>query len=393
MENLYDAGEKMKLLAIVFSLLYLNISLSEEFTEEDRKYLSDLPAPTSENLRWILPADAWIHKKTYLKKGKFYKISSYHNLDVYKTSALKGEPIYVVKEGTIYEGSHNVCGDTTYQLKDINYSEIFECVDSSCHRLNLTEISSTELQKKKIKSLGIEYWNAENMLNFEKYTKCTAKIDDVISYYVWDRNRDSIYDFVSRATRDSMKPNIYLRTVGIDKDKNYVEVLINDKKYYVDIRECKEHPENCNEVDIKFSDYEKDWIRLKKHQEKKDLYGMNYLIKNLKPCVEKKDKVCIKKFFPDPVKHSYLPDSYMGYEIPSIEVNDELVKELEACLDYKNLLPHLMASRGINKACIFNYRDRVDKIDESEIMLLNVTYPEAVRISWGTEIYMVPEKK
>lgn len=66
---------------------------------------------------------------------------------------------------------------------------------------------------------------------------------------------------------------------------------------------------------------------------------------------------------------------------------------MKACLDYKSLLPHLMASRGINKVCIFNYRDVVEKIDKAEIKLLNVTYPEAIRISWGWKIYMMPEKK
>lgn len=377
----------MKIL-IFFLALYLNSSLADSFTEDDRKYLSDLPTPTSENFRWLVPADAWRYKQKHLLKGKYFKISSIKELNVYDNPSFNNSPLYILK-GSIYKGNKDLCEGIPY--KRTKLTNFLDCMHAFCKELELT--LPLEKSKNYRKYSLNEYSDAEYLLNVEKYSKCLVDMDYMSRLYIRDNSdEDSIYNYVTRSKQVTYRLNHYLKSVGIDKDKNYLEVLVNGVKHYVDIRACKKTPENCKEVDIKFSDYEKDWIKLKKHQEKKDLYGMNYLIANLRPCVEKRDVACIKKFFPDPVKDDYLTDWYIGYEMSEVKVDDELINELKACLDYKNVLPHLYASRGINKACIFHFRDSANKIDKSDIKLLNVTYPEAVRIEEGDSVFLFSER-
>lgn len=370
----------MKVLILYFFALSLNYSLADSYNESDRKYLSDLPEPSSENFRWLVPADAWRYKTAHLLKGRFFKISSLEDLKIYKTSALIGPP-YIILKGLVYKGDDDVCGTSTYKRKVATTSNLFECNHASC-----TSLVPTDYNYRNNIFLDSSY-----LVDVDKYTRCSLSINYISRSYIRDDpNKDSIYDYIIRSTAVTYKTNHYIEYVRVDREMNYLEILVDGVKHYVDIRVCKKNTENCKEVDIKLSDYEKDWIKLKKHQEKKDLYGMNYLIANLRPCVEKKDIACIRKFLPDPTEDDYLSDWYAGYEIPSIKIDDELIKELKACLDYNNVLPHLYASRGISKVCIFHFRDQPEKINESNIKIINLTYPEAVRISDGFSIYLRP---
>ncbi|MFA5583172.1 MAG: hypothetical protein WDA09_03075, partial [Bacteriovoracaceae bacterium] len=57
--------------------------------------------------------------------------------------------------------------------------------------------------------------------------------------------------------------------------------------------------------------------RLEKIKKEKSFARLNILIKDLKPCVLKKDKDCIKKFFPKPVSKQ---DALMYGEYPYEEL-------------------------------------------------------------------------
>ncbi|MFA5583672.1 MAG: hypothetical protein WDA09_05610 [Bacteriovoracaceae bacterium] len=166
---------------------------------------------------------------------------------------------------------------------------------------------------------------------------------------------------------------------------------MNGKPHYIDIRGCKKNPKMCAEVNIEFSDYEKDWIAMKKHQKNKDIGYLNVLIEELKPCVVKRDIPCIQKYFLDEEdKGDYY--EYTNYVFPNIAADNEvLLKELEACLDYDKLLPHLMGTRGIDRVCIWTGRqtgpldEKTLKTEqdkrENKILIMGVSFPEAVRIS------------
>ncbi|MFA5584052.1 MAG: hypothetical protein WDA09_07540, partial [Bacteriovoracaceae bacterium] len=74
---------------------------------------------------------------------------------------------------------------------------------------------------------------------------------------------------------------------------------------------------------------------------------------------------------------------YGEYPYEELVIDDEFLRELLACLDYESLLPHLLAFRGINKACIFN------SFNIGENYLLKIDYPEAVRFNSDSAIYLI----
>lgn len=376
-------------ISFILSVLSLAPCFAETFTEEDRKFLSDLPEPSSENLRWAIPADGWRYSRQHRLKGEFFRLTvkaSSANpviLRLYESSKFLGEYVEVRYENISHRGKLTCNSNISfYERKPFPKEEVLGCTYASC---------APPITKDAFRHyLGNPFSDSLFLLNSEKYSpQCPIKIDYIVKTFEnKDNNLDSVYHSASVGGY-----NYYFKFEGMAKDRSYVEVPVNGKKHYLDIRFCKDDLKNCGVVDVKYSDYEKDWIRLKKHQQNKDIDALNILISELRPCVEKRDEACIKKFFPDKVKDDYLTEWYGGYEIPEVKVDDELIKELSTCLDYKNLLPHLYGSRGVNKVCIFHRRGdyKIDKTNRDFARLLNLTYPEAVRISNdGYSIYVKP---
>lgn len=385
---------------ILTSCLISTIAFSSDYTEADRKYLTDLPEPTTENLRWAMPADSWEYKDQHLLKGKFFQMSSKNrsanseksvdgfleSLNVYTTPSLKGEPLFNIRRKHLNKKNDTLC--FSYYTPGINVlgKEIIQCETAYCEpNKDMMSVKST-----------FHVLDATQKFKFSAGLDCPFQLSYDFKYFAESSGGNSIYDYTAPPSRD--KGYIfYFKPTSIDKEGNYIEILVNNKKHYLDTRICKKQPGLCGPVEIMFSDYEKDWINLKKKQEKKDSIILNFLIKELKPCVEKKDLECIKRFFPFP-SEDYLSDNYGGYRIPKIELTEDFLAELNACLDYKNLLPHLYGSRGINKVCIFRKHISTilvapkDKEALRDITLLNVTYPEAVRISISDPIYFIKDK-
>src|SRR5690606_24195304 len=229
---------------------------------------------------------------------------------------------------------------------------------------------------------------------------CPYKMEYYVeAYFPYDESR-TIYESLSRPmTANERSYDFYFRYEGIDKDRNYIEVKVNDKIHYLDIRACKKNPKRCEEVNIEFSDYEKDWIAMKKHQKNKDLEVLNIMIKELKPCVLKRDIPCMKKFLATKENEPSLAESYKDYVYPVIEKDNEvLFKELEACLDYDKLLPHLMGTRGIDRVCIIPdlrrddlTKEKIHKMNKKgDLRIMGVAFPEAVRIGGSDDIFYAP---
>jgi hypothetical protein len=151
------------------------------------------------------------------------------------------------------------------------------------------------------------------------------------------------------------------------------------------------HPEY---VSKHLSEIEKLEENLARHKKAKDLPVLNNMISDLLPCVKKRDGKCTEKFF--------LSDEELSKEDISVAfgdfergggykkqvIDEEAFKELEACLSYSSLLPHLKALKGINKVCVFvdrpsSYPRGINRKFD------HITYPEAIRSKITNEFFYV----
>lgn len=365
-----------------------------------------------ENLRWNVPADAWDYYQGYVDKGRFFRIiSEYGNeffiknnitdIKVYETPDLSGAPL-AIHPGDILKEKKNIC---SLPSKSGSYSvdDIYIC-QSSCRKLNKDEAKPKDGEILKGNKDPLYFSRYLGILNKE-FEHCEVKIDAFVKYYTADKGPDnqSFFDGLEAffAANAIVGTAYYFRTNDTDFNKGHVEISVGDKKYYIDARDCKKDPKFCKFVEIKETEYEKDLARLKAHQAKKDIPILNVLISELKPCVQKKDLECIKQYFVTPTSHNYLVEKHK-YIYPTVTLDDDFLKELNACLDYDKLLPHLYGTRGINKACMFlkrgDYSIRedaniTDQKKRKKTFLIGVDYPEAFRIrdDWES-IFYVKEK-
>jgi hypothetical protein len=361
-----------------------------------------------DHMRWAISSDYWRHYQPYTEKGHFFRISSelgekkLGNKDyiaIYKTPDLTGK-FFKVNPDRVYLDEKERCLRPPME-PDYSVEDIFRC-QGSCQKTGINKMSSHFIDKFKNGDDSLYDVRYKGILR-KSYEDCNVKFDIFIKYFKRDRNPEdeSVYEALSGSAGDHV-PSYYFRTSDTDLDKGYVEIEANSKKYYVDARDCKKDPRFCKFIDIKESDYENDQTRLKEHQEKKDIYILNVLLNELKPCVQKKDLKCIKKYFVTPTSHNYLVER-QGYMYPNVSLDEDFLKELSACLDYDKLLPHLLGTRGVNKVCMFlrrgdfSFREDKKRSDQSKreyTFLIGIDYPEAMRLSefWET-LYYVKEKK
>lgn len=343
-----------------------------------------------EKLRWGLPADAWRYHEGYTAKGNFIRISSRVGKDVftglvegmrvYENPSLKGKA-YILNNVLIKDEEQRLL--CSYDKKDgANFvlDKLLIC-DNFCRNLTLFERKTLSRNNQSKKNIGISTYSS--LLLTDTYSSCKINFDGFIKNYILEDgpDKDNISEYLTR-----MSPNVisgeslYLRTKDTDLKKKYVVLEVEGRDYYLDISFC-EKISVCRIVNIENSEYERDQERLKKLKENKSFWRMNFLIKNLKPCVLKKNKECIKKFFPKAVSDNEDLDGENQFK--KLVFDDDFFKELEACLDYKNLLPHLRAFRGVNKACVFN------ESETTEYYLLKIDYPESVRFGSDIPVYVI----
>lgn len=171
----------------------------------------------------------------------------------------------------------------------------------------------------------------------------------------------------------------FFKYVSIDPELNYVKVNFNNKEYFIDTRGCKTSVV-CMFVFYPQTSLENKLLELEKHKKNRDLANLNFLISNLKPCVDKKDIKCIESFFVNSKsKYKQGPEECIdnGVIIPNYSFRIEDIDELKQCLSYDSLLPHLLALKGNKKVCAFAPPHTLK--DKSAIKLLFIGSAKSVQ--------------
>lgn len=374
-----------------FKILLFIISLEQASAENiltDQKYLSDIPEPTEENLRWLMTADKWLSAESYLAKGKYLSLASkymdpktgleeHFNWHAFETKNFDKEWRYDFSTLEIKLAEGGICDNKLRRGSSSEVNNYLECSFLSCDLKRLNAYHVYEVKPK-----VSEYW-----YKLDSKRSYLGKCPLNVQFFIGDLGSKNILHF---------------RYKDVNLNKFFAEIDINGKSHFLNLDKCKRNKDLCEIVNIQFSAYEKDWIKLKKHQEKKDIPELNDLIQHLLPCVKKRDAKCVRSFFVSksdykmPEKEGLHPghESFPYYYHFSLELNEEMYKELEACLKYENLLPHLYGTRGINKVCVFNkHLDLFQGPPKGDSKLISVTFPEGVRESWTREIHRKVEAK
>lgn len=330
----------------------------------------------SEDLRWNLPADAWPYIKGYTAKGHYLRIASktrkiedkdlVNGIKLFVNPNLKGEH-YLLTYSNVQDSEGKIICNGQLPFEEVqSHKELLVC-DSFC-----SQVRPSGSPCKKSEPLKVILF--DSYLKSGLYGDCEVQPEGFIKLYL-DRNgsdNDNIGETIPYKSQNTdFSTNYYLKTEDKNLLKGHVSINIKEKKYYLDTSFCQKNS-ICTFIDIDKSEYEKEMEKLAIIKEKKNFGPLNLFIKELKPCVVNKDKKCIKKFFPKPVTEMEAEiDGVYLYE--EVDIDDELISELLACLDYESLLPHMLAMRGIKKACLMKLPDIGGE------NLLMVDYPEAVR--------------
>ncbi len=324
----------------IFFVLLLCLPLFSFASEKPQ-----LDSSTLEKFKFDIHPDFWIQTKAYLAKGSLYKISDAckknESFLVYDNNSLKGEPLLKINSPLSIFMKGKKC-----ELSEINriYSTKFRtCRNDFCS--NVEESDQTRevdsLLKMKV-----------SLLDLEKDSSCSLKIN-LVNGYREDENEPWFYYFGYR---------------NVSPDMKYVEIDINGKPGFLDLTGCKNTSDVTNKeaVNIPKSKYEEDLDYLKKIQVTKNFPQLDRAIKLVLPCVEKGDQKCVQA--------QLAKRDYEFKEFVPTKVDAEIMKELKQCLSYSSLLPHLKASKGIKKVCIFNS-------EREKEPLKSVSYPEALSSS------------
>lgn len=378
-------------------MIYLFLSFSliiNVHATIDKDLIKDIPEITSDSVRWNVPVDIWLDEvSSYTMKGRLFKITKREGLEyisIFNNSELKGNSIQVYSPEHLESKGKKICSNSKYSREEYDSHKMFICHQYSCKSI------SSETDTFTLNTFKLNPYSDSTYLLSEKNLKgnCSDKLEVYSKLLLEGSEEQTIYSAYGASQVENTVDALYFRFEQIDKNRNYFVVNFNGEKGYVDIRQCKKYPNACKEVNIEFSDYERDWTAMKNHQLNKDLDDLNVLIKELKPCVEKKDIPCIKKYVVNKDTDNGIEDGLYQYTFSDISAtNDDLFKELSACLDYNKLLPHLYGTRGVNKVCIWPRRLEKKYGKSSPTKIIGVAYPEAVRIGNKEAIYYFEKDK
>lgn len=314
-------------------------------------------AESYEKYRWILLPFDWSALNEFQAKGKYFRFPDslltkvkrpggleLYSVFAYADSGLAKSPSYALGPHSIYLGEKKIC-ESMRTRPERPSQHFLLCGDGFCK------------PKDGINDSGLMNADPLRELSYKLMKSptesCPLNYRPISSLELAEVNKD----FAGRL----------LPYDRISVDKKSLEITMAGKKYYVDIRGCDlagKADKGCKEVVVEKSLIEIAQDNLKKVQKERSHEGLNDAIKRLLPWVRSKDKASLQKYFE---RKAY--DEVTDEHNPAIKVDDDILKELEACLNYDHLLPHLKASRGIKLACIF---------DDSGKYLMNVTYIEAL---------------
>lgn len=304
----------------------VTVKLSSEFIETEQIPSSEVisnddfetklmkfPGTSPESIQWnVRPVD-WKYSDGYTFKGKVFVI---------KTRVDRNEAVdphvYPVKYNTVtFElktpldifPTKELKGQPIFQIKD----GLFKDNVKICYKDNSKF------------SIGL--------LSFPDNKECTYKLN----YSLWDGGYAHTFKFSQLNLKES-----------------WLEILIHDENYYLDISVCKTTPLLCKIEDRKYNQLEIDWVNLVKNRIQQNSLMLDYFIEKLKPCLKEKNKNCIDTYIVDELE-AKKSETGEGEPLPYRSLPyEKILEELSECLDYDKLLPHLKATRGKDYICIFN---------------------------------------
>lgn len=347
-----------KIVLIFIFLAFSNLLGSMTNFSNSVDSLKDIPILTNDLRRWYIPADVWPEYQTYDLKGSFYAIELKNKfLTLYNDMNFTDVMFDEFTCNGIRKNQKLLCL-RSYLSPNVQVDKYAECKFMSCEIKQETK-------------------------TFRKY----IYFDSALIKPGLKGNLEDIkcpYEFfcsTSSSELTTFKPNtLYFKSNKMDKKRGFLQIEVNGIPKFIDIRKCSnDQGPKCYKVEIPFSQYEEQWIELKKHQKNKDVSQLNDLIKYLLPCVQRKDISCVKRYF---ISSMDVDPSISETKIDFLKIFDEnLLAELTECLKYENLLPHLMGTKGINKVCVFNNNlfPASKMPPKGTSKLLTVVYPEAVR--------------
>lgn len=334
-----------------------------------------IPILDESNVKYFLPANDWGSWEIYnLKSFVMIPLTSNSKIDLYEDKNFKGSPKYSLTSHT-FMGSSQKC-DFKIIDKRSNERADFRCGYHFCNKFNMNSLANNLLS---------------NPFEFVENNKTCETPFQISTFYVPS-------GFAKLEVNNS-KRFVYLSVSEIESKHNRAIIRWKNENLYFDLSKCKN--EDCLLVEKKTSIWEDKWSTYLKHKAAKDLDVLNYLIKNLLPCVQSKNLPCISKFFfnSETKSQSGVPpymegDFNRGDELEIQFITDDLLKELEACLSYESILPHLLALKGINKVCIpVTDLKQADTSKKYNFMIDNVTFPEAVRSNISRDFVFMKGKK
>lgn len=234
----------IKLIAAILMIISSFYSFSSESLDLSQ---SQRPSPTLQNLRWLMPADSWPHRRVHLASGKYFKILAsssesigLNSVSIYSSIDLTGKPSITVSGNRYFinglECSFNQAEGTPTKLE----KNLTECGYNFCdpYRGDAPVRLSVE------KDLSIDP-TVRTTLN-----KCPMILDYVFTTRYSTDNHQRIYEFLDGGYQGYYSSYLF-NFSGSPQGKNYLETVIENKKYYVDIRICKGKPTMCEVIDIK----------------------------------------------------------------------------------------------------------------------------------------------
>lgn len=336
-------------------------------SKKDQKYLAAIPEGNLANLRWYGKRNYSSHHG-YTYKGKAIEVreGTTHLGYIFEDKELTKNTGLTFSSTGIFHWGKPECLSGGARFACDSEKTLF-CFFSYCAR----EKELPNLQKGKCYKPTLDFHTNDTGKG------CPYKVDVVEAY----RSPDE-------------EARYLLRFISIDEKKKTAELSVNDKVMYVDIRKCFDRKDLCSIVDYKHSHYELDWIKLQKVKENKSDEILNYFIKNLLPCVEKKNRKCIASFFISSTDDKDAKTENWGGN--KVTVSDEEVEELRYCLRYDSILPHGYAFRGKNKACIINRYFMTNELGPGRgadtTKLIAIEYPESLSTDDEYNSYYSPQR-
>ena len=151
------------------------------------------------------------------------------------------------------------------------------------------------------------------------------------------------------------KDGLLIGIQGLNRVSNKAKLILRDNKddYYIDLSPCLGAGNKCDLLTIKSSLWERRVLRLANEPTGKDNPTLNFYIKNVKPCVLKKDKACIGKYM---LGHQDLKDKKYArfFKDKKETLTSSDLEELESCLNYDSFIPGEPGYKGKKSYCILN---------------------------------------